>query len=68
MWLRLGSHYLAGWELYLEFASQGTEEEGALPADSVNIDELLSSDLLEEINNFDHEAVEAEAADFPGVG
>jgi len=64
----LGTHYLAGWELYLEFATQGTEEEGALPADSVILDELLSFDLLEEINNFDRAEVEAEAEAFPGVG
>jgi ABC-type nitrate/sulfonate/bicarbonate transport system substrate-binding protein len=64
----LGTHYLEGWELYLDFATQGTEEEGALPKDAVVLDELLSFDLLDEINDFDRAEVEAEAEAFPGVG
>lgn len=63
----LGSHYYEGWEAYLAFATQGTEEEGALPADSVDLNALLADELLPEVNNFDRAAVEAEAKAFPGV-
>ncbi|MGZ8755395.1 MAG: hypothetical protein ACXW15_09425, partial [Acidimicrobiia bacterium] len=64
----LGSHYLEGWTAYLAFATQGTEEEGALPPDSVDVNEVLTDELIGEINNFDRAAVEAEAKAFPGVG
>jgi ABC-type nitrate/sulfonate/bicarbonate transport system substrate-binding protein len=64
----LGSHYREGWNAYLAFATQGTEEEGALPPDSVDVNEVLTDELIGEINNFDRAAVEAEAGAFPGVG
>jgi len=63
-----GTHNINGWEQYLAFATQGTEEEGALPPDSVDLAVLLTDELIPEINNFDKAAVEAEAAAFPGVG
>lgn len=57
----LGTHYREGWETYVEFASQGTEEEGALNAEAVNLDEILTDELLGEINDFDRAEVESEA-------
>ena len=63
----LGTANIPGWEQYLAFASQGTVEEGALPADSVDLAVLVTDELIPEINNFDKAAVEAEAAAFPGV-
>jgi NitT/TauT family transport system substrate-binding protein len=59
----LGSHYIEGWENYIEFASQGTEEEGALPG-PVDIDKMVDSTMLEAINDFDRAAVEAAAASY----
>lgn len=59
----LGSHHISGWESYIEFASQGTEEEGALPGE-VDIDRMADSSLLEAINDFDRAAVEAAAASY----
>lgn len=64
----LGSHFYQGWEDYLAFATQGTEEEGALPPDSVDVNEVLTDELIDDINDFDRAAVEAEAEAFPGVG
>lgn len=61
-----GAHYRPGWEVYLEFASQGTEEEGALDADAVDLDVLLTDEILEEANDFDQDAVRAAAADYAG--
>jgi ABC-type nitrate/sulfonate/bicarbonate transport system substrate-binding protein len=52
-----GTHYREGWELYLEFASQGTEEEGAIDAGAVDLDVLLEDSLIPAINDFDHEEV-----------
>lgn len=52
-----GTHYREGWELYLEFASQGTEEEGAIEAGAVDLDVLLEDSLIPAINDFDHEEV-----------
>jgi ABC-type nitrate/sulfonate/bicarbonate transport system substrate-binding protein len=62
-----GTNYRAGWDLYLQFASQGTEEEGALNADAVNLDELLTDELLSDINDFDRDDVISDAQDFEGV-
>lgn len=62
-----GTHHREGWETYLELASQGTEEEGALPPNSVDVDAVLASDLIDEINDFDRDAVEQEAQEFEGV-
>ena len=56
-----GTHYRDGWELYLEFASQGTEEEGAIDADAVDLDVLLEDDLIPLINDFDLDAVTSRA-------
>jgi ABC-type nitrate/sulfonate/bicarbonate transport system substrate-binding protein len=61
-----GAHYRPGWELYLEFASQGTEEEGALNADAVDLGVLLTDAILDEANDFDQDAVRAAAAAYEG--
>jgi len=61
-----GSHYREGWETYMEFASQGTEEEGALNADAVDLDALLTDELLDAANDFDQDAVRAEAEAYAG--
>lgn len=63
----LGTPYREGWETYIEFASQGTEEEGALPPDSVDLDQVLDGSLLGDINDFDREAVVSDAQAFEGV-
>lgn len=63
----LGTHYRDGFELYIEFASQGTEEEGALNADAVDLDELLTDELLDDINDFDRGDVIEDAENFEGV-
>jgi NitT/TauT family transport system substrate-binding protein len=52
-----GTHYREGWELYLEFASQGTEEEGAIAPGAVDLDVLLEDSLIPAINDFDPEEV-----------
>jgi ABC-type nitrate/sulfonate/bicarbonate transport system substrate-binding protein len=52
-----GTHYREGWELYLEFASQGTEEEGAIDAAAVDLDVLLEDELIPLINDFDQDEV-----------
>lgn len=56
-----GTHYREGWELYLDFASQGTEEEGAIAPGSVDLDVLLEDSLIPAINDFDPEEVAAVA-------
>ncbi|MPZ52790.1 MAG: hypothetical protein GEU79_08665 [Acidimicrobiia bacterium] len=64
-----GSHHYEGWEVYLESATQGTEEEGALEQEAVDVvlNETLTDELLPDINDFDEEAVIDEAENFPGV-
>jgi ABC-type nitrate/sulfonate/bicarbonate transport system substrate-binding protein len=52
-----GTHYREGWELYLEFASQGTEEEGAIAPGAVDLDVLLEDSLIPAINDFDTEEI-----------
>lgn len=61
-----GSHNRDGWETYIEFASQGTEEEGALNADAIDLDALLTDEILEAANDFDQDAVRAAAAAYEG--
>jgi ABC-type nitrate/sulfonate/bicarbonate transport system substrate-binding protein len=61
-----GEHYRPGWEVYLDFASQGTEEEGAIDADAVDLDALLVDDILDEANDFDQDALREEAANYAG--
>ncbi|HSK96743.1 MAG TPA: ABC transporter substrate-binding protein [Euzebyales bacterium] len=63
----LGSHYIEGWETYLQFASEGTVEEGALDADAIDLEALLPTDIIEPANDFDREEVIAEAEAFEGV-
>lgn len=58
-----GTHYRDGWELYLDFASQGTEEEGAIDADAVDLDVLLEDSLIPAINDFDMEEVASRTYD-----
>ena len=62
----MGIHYMPGWDFYLEFISKGTEEEGAIPAGTVDPDKVVTDELLEEINDFDKDAVRAEAKDYEG--
>ena len=52
----IGSHYVTGFQAYHDFLRQGTEEEGALPAD-VDLSVALDSSLLEAANAFDHKAI-----------
>lgn len=59
----MGAFVEDAWADYAEFLSQGTEEEGALQ-NPIDLDTLLTEDLLEEINDFDVEAVEQQAADY----
>jgi NitT/TauT family transport system substrate-binding protein len=56
----LGTMYMPGWQGFHDFISEGTEEEGALPS-PVDLNAVLVLDLLEEANDFDVEAVEADA-------
>jgi ABC-type nitrate/sulfonate/bicarbonate transport system substrate-binding protein len=56
-----GAHYMPGWENYIELASQGTAEEGALQG-PFDLPRHIDGSLIEEINNFDHAAIQAEAA------
>jgi NitT/TauT family transport system substrate-binding protein len=62
----MGTHYLPGWDFYLDFISQGTEEEGAVPAGTVDTAVLVTDELLGEINDFDRAAVEQEAEAYEG--
>jgi NitT/TauT family transport system substrate-binding protein len=64
-----GSHHYEGWETYLETATQGTEEEGALEPEAVDtvLEETLTEELIPEINNYDEQAVIEEAENFQGV-
>jgi hypothetical protein len=57
---------MPGWDFYLEFISEGTEEEGAIPAGTVDPNEVVTDELLDEINDFDKDAVRAEAEDYEG--
>ncbi len=63
----LGTHYLPGWDFYLGFISQGTEEEGAIPEGTVDPEALVTDELLDEINDFDKAAVEEEAQSYEGA-
>jgi NitT/TauT family transport system substrate-binding protein len=63
---RMGTHYLPGWDFYLDFISQGTEEEGAVPAGTVDTATLVTDELLDEINDFDKDAVRQEAESYDG--
>jgi NitT/TauT family transport system substrate-binding protein len=53
----LGLHWEPGWEFYLDFISQGTEEEGAINRDDFDLEATLDDSLLEQINDFDRDAV-----------
>lgn len=59
-----GSFPKDSWTEYMEFLQQGSEEEGALQG-PVDLDTLLDSSYLEEINDFDHEAVIKQAEEYP---
>jgi ABC-type nitrate/sulfonate/bicarbonate transport system substrate-binding protein len=58
----IGSHYVEGFQQYHDFLLQGSEEEGALP-EPVDLEQALDESLLEEANDFDHAAIEDEAAE-----
>jgi NitT/TauT family transport system substrate-binding protein len=62
----MGTHYLPGWDFYLDFISQGTEEEGAVPAGTVDTGTLITDELLPDINDFDKDAVAEEAEAYEG--
>jgi len=51
------------WGSYKEFLSQGTEEEGALQGE-VDLDQLITEEHLEAINDFDKAEVEQQAKDY----
>jgi ABC-type nitrate/sulfonate/bicarbonate transport system substrate-binding protein len=53
----LGTHYMPGVETYHSFLRQGSEEEGALSKD-VDLNTLMDTSLLAEVNEFDRAAVE----------
>ena len=63
---RMGTHYLPGWDFYLDFISEGTEEEGAVPAGTVDVETLVTDELLDDINDFDKDAVRQEAEGYEG--
>ena len=62
----MGTHYMPGWDFYLDFISKGTEEEGAVPAGTVDTDTLVTDELLPDINDFDKDAVAEEAEAYEG--
>lgn len=62
-----GAHYLPGWDTYLGFITQGTEEEGGIPEGAFSVDEVVTDELIDEINDFDSDAV-AEAGESYEVG
>ncbi len=45
----IGTHFKVGFQAYHDFLREGSEEEGALPKD-VNLDKVLDSSLIEQIN------------------
>jgi NitT/TauT family transport system substrate-binding protein len=53
----IGTHFMPGVQAYHDFLRQGSEEEGALPKD-VDLNTLMDTSLLEEVNQFDRAAVE----------
>jgi NitT/TauT family transport system substrate-binding protein len=53
----IGTHYMPGVQAYHDFLRQGSEEEGALPRD-VDLNNVMDTSLLEEVNQFDRAAVE----------
>jgi len=57
----LGAHDIDAYEQYIEVASQAPEEEGGL-AGPVTPEDVVDSSLIDEINDFDADAVRAEAA------
>ena len=59
----MGSFVEDAWASYAEFLSQGTEEEGALQGE-VDLDQLITEEHLEAINDFDKAEVEKQAADY----
>jgi ABC-type nitrate/sulfonate/bicarbonate transport system substrate-binding protein len=59
-----GTFVKDSWTEYMEFLQQGTQEEGALQG-PVDLGTLLDSSYLEEINDFDHEAVIKQAEQYP---
>jgi ABC-type nitrate/sulfonate/bicarbonate transport system substrate-binding protein len=61
----LGAHYRAGWEPYVEFLREGSEEEGALTGE-IDLDTILDDSLLEQVNDFDRAAVEQQAEEYGG--
>jgi ABC-type nitrate/sulfonate/bicarbonate transport system substrate-binding protein len=60
----LGAHYYDGWELYIESSSEGTAEEGALQTD-IDVRSVADESLLEEVNDFDQDAVRKTADEYP---
>jgi NitT/TauT family transport system substrate-binding protein len=57
----LGAHYLPGWNFYLDFISQGTEEEGGINREDFDLEAVVTDELLADINDFDREATVEEA-------
>lgn len=59
-----GTFIKESWAAYMSFLQQGTVEEGALQG-PVDLDKLLNSTYLTQINDFDHDAVIKQAQDYP---
>jgi len=55
-----GANYIQGFENYIDFASQGTAEEGALQTE-LDLDTIVDSSTIEEANDFDAAEIEAQA-------
>lgn len=61
----IGAHNRPGWEPYVEFLREGSEEEGALTGE-IDLDTILDDSLLEQANDFDQAEVEQQAEEYSG--
>ena len=62
-----GTFIKESWDAYMKFLQQGTQEEGALQG-PVDLDKLLDSSMLVDINNFDKDAVVKQAKEYSAAG
>lgn len=60
-----GANYIEAWSHYIDLASQGDAAEGALLGD-YDLETIVDSSLLEDINDFDHDAVVEDAKNYEG--
>jgi ABC-type nitrate/sulfonate/bicarbonate transport system substrate-binding protein len=54
----MGTHYIPGVKAYHDFLRQGSEEEGGLKKD-LDLNKVLDSSLLADVNTFDQNAAKA---------